>query len=156
MYPTNWAGKIVGIACAVSGLLMVALPVSVVATNFSVYYSYAKARIKLPPKKKVKPGVFSNALNMVSDTEELPKSNGKVNNNKVVPLNGVQVPAHHANGNLPPLRNAPGSSSVPRGRYRWAEAVDIMKEKGIVKKKFDIAMLVSVFGSKGTWPGAKA
>eukprot|EP00794_Sanderia_malayensis_P020508 gene20508-22526_t len=159
MYPTSWAGKFVGIACAVCGLLMVALPVSVVATNFSVYYSYAKARIKLPPKRKVKPGVFSTALNLVSTPAETPtaKRNDRVaNGNKVAPLNGVQVPAHHANGNLPPIRNPPGGSDgLTMGQKRWAEAVGLMKQKGMVKKKVDLATLVSVFGSKGAWPGAK-
>ena len=133
---------------------MVALPVSVVATNFSVYYSYAKARIKLPPKKKVKPGVFSNALNLEA-AEEPAKKSEKSRDNKVVPLNGALVPAHHANGHLPPVRDAPGASKVPPDKFfKWYVAFDKMKETGMVKKRVDLATLVSVFGSKGTWPGA--
>ena len=123
---------------------MVALPVSVVATNFSVYYSYAKARIKLPPKKKVKPGMFSNALNMVN-TEE-PVKGDKLN--RVVPINGVQVPAHHVNGTLPPVEMGPRCQEM---KNRWFEAVEKMKQHGFIKKKLDIAQLVSVFGSKGAW-----
>lgn len=144
MAPKKWAGKIIGIACAICGLLMVALPVSVVATNFSVYYSYAKAKIKLPPKKKVKPGMFSNALNMV-DTDE-PVKGDKIN--RVAPANGVQVPAHHANGNLPPIRTGPCGQEV---KNRWFDAIEKMKQNGMIKKKLDIAQLVSVFGSKGAW-----
>ena len=33
-------------------MLVIALPVSVVATNFSLFYTYAKARLNIPPKKK--------------------------------------------------------------------------------------------------------
>ena len=55
MSPKSWLGQIIGVLCAICGLLMVALPVSIIATNFSIYYSYAKARISLPPKKKVTP-----------------------------------------------------------------------------------------------------
>ena len=149
MAPISWAGKFVGIACAICGLLMVALPVSVVATNFSVYYSYAKARIKLPPKKKVKPGMFSNALNL-GDTAEPVNKGDKKKDNKVAPANGVEVPSHHANGNLPPVRTGPKGQEM---HNRWIDAVEKMKEKGLIKKKLDIAQLVSVFGSKGAWSG---
>merc|ERR1719494_893531 len=68
-YPVTAIGQIVGIMCAICGLLMVALPVSVVATNFSIYYSYAKARIKLPPKKKVKAGEDANKFLIMSKTK---------------------------------------------------------------------------------------
>ena len=37
--------------CACTGLLIVALPVSVIGSNFAFYYSYAQARMKLPSKK---------------------------------------------------------------------------------------------------------
>lgn len=42
--PTTLYGKLVGGACALSGVLMMALPVSVVASNFSLYNNYAKVR----------------------------------------------------------------------------------------------------------------
>ena len=41
-----------GSACAICGVLVIALPVSVVASNFSLFYTYAKARLNLPPKKR--------------------------------------------------------------------------------------------------------
>lgn len=52
MSPMTTAGKIVGCACALSGVLMIALPVSVVASNFSLYNSYAKVKLKLPARCK--------------------------------------------------------------------------------------------------------
>lgn len=49
-----------GSACAICGVLVIALPVSVVASNFSLFYTYAKARLNLPPKKRRV--AFSHAL----------------------------------------------------------------------------------------------
>ncbi|XP_068730268.1 potassium voltage-gated channel protein Shaw-like [Montipora capricornis] len=52
MYPATLPGKLVGCICAISGVLMIALPVSVVASNFSLYNSYAKVKLKLPSRGK--------------------------------------------------------------------------------------------------------
>lgn len=52
MAPESWEGKIVGSFCAISGVLMIALPVPVIVSNFSLYYSHAKARLKLPKRKR--------------------------------------------------------------------------------------------------------
>lgn len=52
MAPESWEGKIVGSFCAISGVLMIALPVPVIVSNFSLYYSHAKARLKLPRRKR--------------------------------------------------------------------------------------------------------
>ncbi|EDO45172.1 predicted protein [Nematostella vectensis] len=51
MTPRTWEGKIIGGACAIFGVLMVALPISVIGSNFSLYYAHAQARLKLPKKK---------------------------------------------------------------------------------------------------------
>ena len=58
--PITLGGKIVGCACAITGVLLLALPTSIVTTNFSLYNAYAKAKIKLPPRKNTH--VVSNAL----------------------------------------------------------------------------------------------
>lgn len=52
MAPVTIPGKIVGSFCAVSGVLMIALPVPVIVNNFSLYYSHAQARLKLPKKRR--------------------------------------------------------------------------------------------------------
>jgi len=49
--PQTWPGKIIGGACAVCGVLIVALPISVIGSNFSLYYAHAQARLKLPVKQ---------------------------------------------------------------------------------------------------------
>lgn len=52
MHPRTMSGKLIGSVCAISGVLMIALPVSVVASNFSLYNSYAKVKLKLPARQK--------------------------------------------------------------------------------------------------------
>ena len=52
MAPVTIHGKIVGSFCAISGVLMIALPVPVIVNNFSLYYSHAQARLKLPKKRR--------------------------------------------------------------------------------------------------------
>lgn len=59
MVPLTWQGQIVGSLCAVSGVLMIALPVPVIVSNFSLYYSHAKARMNLPKRKR--PLIFGAA-----------------------------------------------------------------------------------------------
>uniref|UniRef100_A0A8C4PWX2 Potassium voltage-gated channel subfamily C member 1 n=1 Tax=Eptatretus burgeri TaxID=7764 RepID=A0A8C4PWX2_EPTBU len=52
MYPKTWSGMLVGALCALSGVLTIAMPVPVIVNNFSMYYSLAMAKQKLPKKKR--------------------------------------------------------------------------------------------------------
>ena len=51
MTPKTWVGKIIGGACSICGLLVVALPISIIGSNFNLYYAHAQARLKLPRKR---------------------------------------------------------------------------------------------------------
>ena len=143
-----------GIMCAICGLLMVALPVSVVATNFSIYYSYAKSMIKLPPKKKVKAGAEANNF-LCTSTNDTSKDSSRKNgssgkNNKVVPLNNTSslsgAPVGPRGNKLPPIH---------KKNEKWERvrnAVERMKREGIIKpKKMDLATVVAALSSKGDW-----
>ena len=50
--PTTWAGQMIGTVCAIFGSLTVALPISVIGGNFSLYYAHVRARLKLPKKNR--------------------------------------------------------------------------------------------------------
>ena len=52
MVPKTYAGIIVGSLCALSGVLVIALPVPVIVSNFSMFYSHTQARMKLPKKRR--------------------------------------------------------------------------------------------------------
>lgn len=42
----------VGALCALAGVLTIALPVPVIVSNFSMFYSHTQARSKLPKKRR--------------------------------------------------------------------------------------------------------
>lgn len=52
MAPKTGLGYVVGTICAVCGLLMLSLPVPIIVNNFTLYYSHAQAKMKLPKKSK--------------------------------------------------------------------------------------------------------
>lgn len=69
MAPTTAMGKFIGSICAVCGVLTIALPVPVIVNNFSLYYSHAQARLKLPKKRRRLLVNASNALKATAMVE---------------------------------------------------------------------------------------
>ena len=71
MVPKTYLGMFVGAMCAMAGVLVVALPVPVIVSNFAMYYSHTQARAKLPKKRRrvvnvdlpaPKPGKLGNKM----------------------------------------------------------------------------------------------
>ncbi|KAK6626472.1 hypothetical protein RUM44_008945 [Polyplax serrata] len=52
MAPKTYVGMFVGALCALAGVLTIALPVPVIASNFLMFYSHTQARSKLPKKRR--------------------------------------------------------------------------------------------------------
>ncbi|KPM07025.1 voltage-gated channel-like protein 2 [Sarcoptes scabiei] len=52
MVPQTYAGMIVGALCALAGVLTIALPVPVIVSNFTMFYSHTQAREKLPRQRR--------------------------------------------------------------------------------------------------------
>lgn len=158
MYPTSVFGRILGIMAAVCGLLMVALPVSVVATNFSMYYSYAKARISLPPKKKVRYAKEANNFLGQPDTDQEKSTKLLKPNNKISPetpnITPNITPVHHVKST-----ELPGNTLPPLKKFsKFNQAMDLMRNRGMLQnkeKKMDLATLVMVLSSKGDWSHPK-
>ncbi|XP_066918705.1 voltage-gated potassium channel KCNC1-like isoform X1 [Clytia hemisphaerica] len=48
--PQTLGGKVIGTLCALCGVLVVALPVPVVVSNFSLYYSHAQSKLRFTEK----------------------------------------------------------------------------------------------------------
>ena len=67
VYPKSLLGKILGAICACVGVLIVALPVSVIGSNFTLFYSHAQAQLKLPKKKRT-PILLGAAGALVSES----------------------------------------------------------------------------------------
>ncbi|CAD5233312.1 unnamed protein product [Bursaphelenchus xylophilus] len=52
MVPHTYLGRLIGGLCAIMGVLTIALPVPVIVSNFSMFYSHSQAREKLPKKRR--------------------------------------------------------------------------------------------------------
>lgn len=50
--PKTPIGKVFGALCAALSIIITALPISIIGSNFSLYYSHAQAQMKLPKKSK--------------------------------------------------------------------------------------------------------
>ncbi|KAI6192374.1 BTB domain-containing protein [Aphelenchoides bicaudatus] len=50
--PHTTMGRLVGSMCAIMGVLTIALPVPIIVSNFSMFYSHSQAREKLPKKRR--------------------------------------------------------------------------------------------------------
>ncbi|XP_066588404.1 potassium voltage-gated channel protein Shaw-like [Prorops nasuta] len=52
MTPKTFPGMFIGGLCALAGVLAIALPVPVIVSNFSMFYSHTQARSKLPKQRR--------------------------------------------------------------------------------------------------------
>ncbi|EDO27915.1 predicted protein, partial [Nematostella vectensis] len=52
MAPKTTQGKLFGSIVAGLSILITALPISIIGSNFSLYYAHAQAKMKLPKKAR--------------------------------------------------------------------------------------------------------
>nr|XP_024215760.1 potassium voltage-gated channel protein Shaw-like isoform X2 [Halyomorpha halys] len=85
MVPKTYVGMFVGALCALAGVLTIALPVPVIVSNFSMFYSHTQARSKLPKRRR-----------RVLPVEQPRPKRGEVNNQVAVAANRrVNAIKHH-------------------------------------------------------------
>ncbi|ESP05702.1 hypothetical protein LOTGIDRAFT_103377 [Lottia gigantea] len=77
VYPTKPVGYIVGTACAVSGVLLVALTIPVISNNFSLFYTHVRSRSGVP--------IGSNAASNGVDTGRLLLEERRASNASTIP-----------------------------------------------------------------------
>ena len=69
-YTVSMVGYVVGSACVVCGVLVIAFTVPIVVNNFSLYYSHAQTRIKAPNKKKRREKTSQSLKHIISQKQK--------------------------------------------------------------------------------------
>jgi hypothetical protein len=92
---------IVGSLCALMGVLTIALPVPVIVSNFAMFYSHAKARSKLPKKRR-----------RILQPHEIKPIVGRTTTATLLSTIANRTPAHNSTGPGSPLLNFSGSSNL--------------------------------------------
>lgn len=116
VYPRSFLGKIIGTVCACVGVLIVALPVSVIGSNFTLFYSHAQAQLKLPKKKRT-PLLLGAAGALVSEST-LFNNDDKSNSSEEV----GSSPSPRRGSLALPRKSLRNPSITPRSRMVYREA----------------------------------
>lgn len=69
LVPRSALGRVIGSLCALAGVLTIALPVPVIVSNFSMFYSHTQARSKMPKRRRV----VLSADQVVKQQQQMPQ-----------------------------------------------------------------------------------
>lgn len=116
VYPKSPLGKVIGTVCACVGVLIVALPVSVIGSNFTLFYSHAQAQLKLPKKKRT-PILLGAAGALVSEST-LYNNDGNSDSSEA-----ASNPSPREESSALPRKSLRNPSITPRCRSVRREAV---------------------------------
>lgn len=86
MTPKTYVGMVVGAVCALMGVLTIALPVPVIVSNFTMFYTHTQARSKLPKQRR-------RVLPVEKVRPNLPNSRGTVVGGEL--RRGAAIKANH-------------------------------------------------------------
>ena len=85
--PVTKLGKIIGAMCAICGVIIIAIPVSVIGSNFSYFYMQARTRIQQPRRSTKMPTLAPVSANLMYKRfarRRSGSSNGSVNERSLV------------------------------------------------------------------------
>lgn len=102
MSPKSIVGQLIGSVCAICGVLIIGLPVSVIGNNFSTYYEHAQARLSLPKKKR---------RLIMGDANRLAILQGQSNSSGERDRKSISVDLHTTDSN--------GEEEMPRNYRRY-------------------------------------
>ncbi|XP_046559697.1 potassium voltage-gated channel subfamily C member 3-like isoform X2 [Haliotis rubra] len=71
--PTSWAGYVVGVICSLSGILLIAMPIAIIASNFDAFYSNMPAAEQRIRRKRLN-DIEAERLKLSYNTDAGPHS----------------------------------------------------------------------------------
>ena len=143
MVPKTYAGIIVGSLCALSGVLVIALPVPVIVSNFSMFYSHTQARMKLPKKRRRVVAVQQprrhparhgghHSHGDVMDERSAHRRIGAVKHNNNIPEKAQQCSSNGHRVNVPgSLTNSSSAQKAAGGQINSKTPVDNWRKNSI-------------------------
>ncbi|KAH9497621.1 Aminoacyl tRNA synthase complex-interacting multifunctional protein 1 [Dermatophagoides farinae] len=108
MVPQTYAGMLVGALCALAGVLTIALPVPVIVSNFTMFYSHTQAREKLPRQRRRVVNVADPIQPTSTTTSPAPPQSSTHHSWKILPTNAINKQSSSSSSPPPP----PLSSSL--------------------------------------------
>ncbi|KAJ6224463.1 hypothetical protein RDWZM_003008, partial [Blomia tropicalis] len=111
MVPRTYAGMLVGALCALAGVLTIALPVPVIVSNFTMFYSHTQAREKLPRQRRRVVNIEPST--MAHSTSWSTTGGGHGGSHQ----HHSQQHHSHQGTTLPPSSHPGGSHSYHRGNH---------------------------------------
>lgn len=117
VYPTSPVGYIVGAACGVSGVLMIALTIPVISNNFTLFYTHVRSR------KSDKPRDFDNSDENLAITPEVVESISKRNDYARRMSNGSVITETLMNGKTVLKDIGKRAKYVPMAKFSEANSM---------------------------------
>ena len=113
VYPTSPIGYVVGTACSVSGVLMVALTIPVISNNFTLFYTHVRSRRNNNSQAGDSSGNDSSVLYQSEDGAKIYENARRTSNGSIIMNEKSFTLTHKASNDTVILESAPRSKRRP-------------------------------------------